>query len=77
MLCVTLPGYCLERVLIFTMKALLGGLLVLATFVRSCSAQCYVIPMEGSQDDSPTECKDSDGVSHSMNSNWSCYTCTI
>uniref|UniRef100_A0A286XYR5 Beta-microseminoprotein n=1 Tax=Cavia porcellus TaxID=10141 RepID=A0A286XYR5_CAVPO len=60
-------------------KALLGSLLLLATFVIPCSAQCYFIPLERSLDGSPDECKDSDGTTHLMNSKWmtnNCVECT-
>ncbi|XP_005411870.1 PREDICTED: beta-microseminoprotein-like isoform X2 [Chinchilla lanigera] len=58
---------------------LLGALLVLATFVTTCSAHCYTIPLMGGLGEFPTECKDLDGTSHSMNSNWitsNCESCS-
>uniref|UniRef100_A0A9L0K7P2 Beta-microseminoprotein n=1 Tax=Equus asinus TaxID=9793 RepID=A0A9L0K7P2_EQUAS len=57
------------------MNALLGSLLVLATFVTVCNAQCFVIPHENIPGNLPNECKDLDGVTHPMNSKWKTKSC--
>uniref|UniRef100_F7A7E0 Beta-microseminoprotein n=1 Tax=Equus caballus TaxID=9796 RepID=F7A7E0_HORSE len=57
------------------MNALLGSLLVLATFVTVCNAQCFVIPRENIPGNLPNECKDLDGVTHPMNSKWKTKSC--
>ncbi|XP_063089704.1 beta-microseminoprotein-like [Cavia porcellus] len=56
-------------------KVLLGSLLVLAISVTSCSAHCYIIPLEGSPYGFPAECKDLVGITHSVNSKWVTSDC--
>ncbi|XP_021108149.1 beta-microseminoprotein-like [Heterocephalus glaber] len=61
------------------MKVLWGSLMVLATFMTSCSAFCYFIPMKVSDVSSPHVCKYLDGITYPMNSNWNtkyCENCT-
>lgn len=60
------------------MKVLLGCLVILATLVTSCNAQCYIIRREGLPDQTSDECKDSDGDKHPINSTWekNCTQCT-
>uniref|UniRef100_A0A8C8Z9V4 Beta-microseminoprotein n=1 Tax=Prolemur simus TaxID=1328070 RepID=A0A8C8Z9V4_PROSS len=57
------------------MNALLGSLLVFATFLTLCNAQCYVILPEGTVGASLSECKDSDGVTHPLKAEWSTGNC--
>ncbi|KAF5921980.1 hypothetical protein HPG69_015430, partial [Diceros bicornis minor] len=56
-------------------NALLCSLLVWATFVTLCNAQCYVILNENTPDNLSNECKDLDGVTHPMNSTWKTESC--
>ncbi|XP_007446843.1 PREDICTED: beta-microseminoprotein [Lipotes vexillifer] len=67
----------LQGLLLITMQnPLLGSLVVLATFVTVCSAQCYII---SNQNSTPNKCKDLDGVIHPLNSKWkteNCEECT-
>ncbi|XP_057591809.1 beta-microseminoprotein isoform X2 [Hippopotamus amphibius kiboko] len=53
-------------------NALLGSLVVLATFVTLCDAQCYVIL---NQNPASNECKDLSGVTHPRNSKWNTENC--
>ncbi|KAM9618808.1 beta-microseminoprotein [Trichechus inunguis] len=57
------------------MNALLGSLMISATFVTLCNAQCYVIPLENITGESTTECKDGSGVTHPLNSRWKTEKC--
>ncbi|XP_043332257.1 beta-microseminoprotein [Cervus elaphus] len=70
------------------MNALLGSFVVLATFVTLCNAQCYFIPNESSTSngdllDPETEpkssslagCKDLNGVTHQLKSDWNTDNC--
>uniref|UniRef100_A0A2K6F4U2 Beta-microseminoprotein n=1 Tax=Propithecus coquereli TaxID=379532 RepID=A0A2K6F4U2_PROCO len=57
------------------MNALLGSLLVFATFVTLCNAQCRVIPSEGAVGASPSECRDSDGATHPLKAEWNTGDC--
>ncbi|XP_005412608.1 PREDICTED: beta-microseminoprotein-like isoform X2 [Chinchilla lanigera] len=56
------------------MKTLLGSLLVLATFMSSCSAHCYLMPTESSESYPPV-CKDVDGTIYPVNSTWKTQYC--
>ncbi|XP_004388021.1 beta-microseminoprotein [Trichechus manatus latirostris] len=56
-------------------NALLGSLVISATFVTLCNAQCYVIPLENITGESTTECKDGSGVTHPLNSRWKTEKC--
>ncbi|XP_049711909.1 beta-microseminoprotein [Elephas maximus indicus] len=58
------------------MNALVGSLvMVFATFVTLCNAQCYVILTEKIPGESATECKDINGVTHQLNSEWKTENC--
>ncbi|XP_057591807.1 beta-microseminoprotein isoform X1 [Hippopotamus amphibius kiboko] len=70
---VTFPGCtCLQGLVLIRMNALLGSLVVLATFVTLCDAQCYVIL---NQNPASNECKDLSGVTHPRNSKWNTENC--
>ncbi|XP_006902116.1 PREDICTED: beta-microseminoprotein-like [Elephantulus edwardii] len=56
-------------------KGFLGTLVVLATFVVSCNAYCYIIPIEKVSGKSTTECKDDNGIMHPMNTAWETEKC--
>ncbi|XP_008568226.1 PREDICTED: beta-microseminoprotein [Galeopterus variegatus] len=58
-------------------NALLGSLMVFATFLTLCNAQCYVIPAEKIPGNTSSECKDLDGVKHPLNSKWKTKTCEM
>ncbi|VTJ80537.1 Hypothetical predicted protein [Marmota monax] len=51
-------------------KAFLASLMVLATFMTACNAQCYAITLDSDQ-----ECKDINGVIHPLNSKWTNSNC--
>ncbi|XP_007936879.1 beta-microseminoprotein [Orycteropus afer afer] len=55
---------------LWEMNALLCSLVVFATFVTFCHAQCYFIPIENIP-----ECKDLSGVTHQVNSKWKTKNC--
>ncbi|XP_005412606.1 PREDICTED: beta-microseminoprotein-like [Chinchilla lanigera] len=57
-------------------KALLGSLLVLATFVTVCKAHCYLQPLVQGEGDSLPVCRDLDGTTHPINSTWMSWNCT-
>ncbi|XP_070289266.1 beta-microseminoprotein isoform X1 [Myotis yumanensis] len=59
----------------YHLNALLGSLVVLASCVMLCNAQCYFIPVEGSPDNLLKECKDLGGVTYAMNSKWKNEKC--
>ncbi|XP_008835960.2 beta-microseminoprotein [Nannospalax galili] len=62
---------------LITMKVLLGCLVVLASLVTSCNAQCYVQLLERLPDQTSDDCKDADGDKHPIDSSWekNCETC--
>ncbi|XP_063089703.1 beta-microseminoprotein-like [Cavia porcellus] len=56
-------------------KALLGSLLVLATFVTVCRGYCYVLPLVQDEGGSRV-CRDLDGTTHPINSTWMAWNCS-
>ncbi|XP_036121617.1 beta-microseminoprotein [Molossus molossus] len=57
------------------MNALLGSLVVLATFVTLCNAQCMFIPRTYVPGDLSNECTDANGVKHALKSTWKTEDC--
>ncbi|XP_012368647.1 beta-microseminoprotein [Octodon degus] len=60
-------------------RAVLGCLFILTTFVASCNTFHCSTFLYTCENGPPTECKDSDGVSHPINSTWmtkNCENCT-
>ncbi|XP_028012661.2 beta-microseminoprotein [Eptesicus fuscus] len=57
------------------MNALLGRLVVLASFVMLCNGQCYFIPNPRAPGDLLKECKDLSGATYAMNSKWKNEKC--
>ncbi|KAM9051284.1 beta-microseminoprotein [Megaptera novaeangliae] len=60
------------RIIILSENALLGSLVVLATFATLCNAQCYIV---SNQNSTPNKCKDLNGVIHPLNSKWKTENC--
>ncbi|XP_036317186.1 beta-microseminoprotein isoform X2 [Pipistrellus kuhlii] len=57
------------------MNALLGSLVVLASIVTLCNAQCFFIPKRHHPGDNLKECRDLDGFTYPMNSKWKNNKC--
>ncbi|XP_010983603.1 beta-microseminoprotein isoform X1 [Camelus dromedarius] len=54
------------------MNAILVSLVVLATLVTLCNTQCFIIP---NQNSGSNECKDLDGITHPLDSQWKTENC--
>ncbi|XP_058527896.1 beta-microseminoprotein isoform X1 [Ochotona princeps] len=57
------------------MDTLLRSLVVFASLMTLCNAQCYLFSYDRRVEDSPDECRDSDGATHQLNVEWKTENC--